>query len=77
MTAIAYYVFKETNEPITIAEIVDAYSRARLKKPQNLSDVIGSCVRRGFLVDADRKDGAKAWVITGKGEEFVEESMNA
>jgi len=77
VTAIAYYVFKERNEPITIAEIVDVYSRARLKKPRNVSDVLGSCVRRGFFVDSDRKDGAKAWVITGIGEEFIEEYMKA
>ena len=55
----------------TVKEIEDAYKQVRVKKPQNIPDVIGQCMRRGLLVEADRKDGAKAWVITARGEAYV------
>jgi len=76
LTSIAYYYYHERgNQAISISDIVEAYARARIKKPQNISDVIGSCVRRGHLIDTDKKDGAKAWLITKAGEVHVEEGF--
>jgi hypothetical protein len=46
-----------------------------VKKPQNFPDVIAACVRRGRLVEGDRKDGMKAWVITRTGESYVEQNL--
>jgi len=76
VTAIAYYAYHERNkDAITTNDIADAYARARLKKPQNISDVVATCVRRGHLIDTDRKDGLKAWIITRAGEAHVEEGI--
>lgn len=70
--AISYFLFKEKGESTTVNDIVDAYSRARIRRPQNISDVLGSCVRKGRLVDTEKKDSSKAWVITNAGEAHVE-----
>jgi hypothetical protein len=57
---------------VTIKEIEEAYRQIRERKPQNIPDVIAQCSRRGFLVEGERKEGAKAWVITSRGEGYVE-----
>ena len=76
VVAIAYYTYHTHNGAgVTTQELTDAYSRARVKKPQNFPDVIAACVRRGRLVEGERKDGAKSWVITRTGEAFVEQSL--
>lgn len=73
---IAYYIYRtEDGAGVTTAELTDAYSRARLKKPQNFPDVIAACVRRGRLVEGERKDAAKSWIITRTGENYVEQNL--
>ena len=72
---IAYYYHHERNESITIKDVAEAYSRARVKKPQNIPDVIATCVRRGHLIDTEKKDGFKAWIITQAGDAAVEEGF--
>ena len=74
IVAIAYFAFRRGDESgITRKVIEEAYSQARLKKPQNIPDVVATCVRKGMLVDADRRDGMKAWLITQTGERHIEE----
>ena len=75
VTLIAYYYHHERNESVTIKDVADAYARARTKKPQNIPDVIATCVRRGHLVDTEKKDGLKAWIITQAGDTAVEEGF--
>ena len=76
VVAIAYYSYHTQNGAgVTTKELADAYARARLKKPQNYPDVIAACVRRGFLVEGERKDGMKSWVITRTGESHVEQNL--
>jgi hypothetical protein len=76
VVAIAYYTYKtQDGAGVTTHDLTEAYSRARVKKPQNFPDVIAACVRRGRLVEGDRKDGMKSWVITRTGEAFVEQSL--
>jgi len=76
VVAIAYYIYRTQNGAgVTTQELTDAYGRARIKKPQNFPDVIAACVRRGRLVEGQRKDGLKSWVITRTGESFVEQSL--
>ena len=76
VVAIAYYFYHTQNGAgVTTKELADAYARARLKKPQNYPDVIAACVRRGFLVEGERKDGMKSWVITRTGESHVEQNL--
>lgn len=75
ITAIAYYAHRTGNSDISTKDILDAYGRARLRKPQNVHDVIGTCIRRGFLIDTDKKNGMRAWLITPSGESYVEEKL--
>jgi hypothetical protein len=76
VTAIAYYSFHGGQECITRIELLEAFGKARLPRPKNISDVIGRCIRRGFLVDyPEKKDGQKAWQITPTGEKYVEEHL--
>jgi hypothetical protein len=76
VVAIAYYHYHRFDgQGVTTKELVDAYTRARAKRPQNYPDVIASCVRRGYLVDGGRRDGMKSWVITRTGEAHVEQDL--
>jgi len=76
VVAIAYFTYHTQNGAgVTTQDLTDAYSRARVKKPQNFPDVIAACVRRGRLVEGERKDGMKSWVITRTGETYVEQSL--
>jgi|GEM_PF-1081124 len=75
VVAIAYY--HEKRQPgygITTRDLIDAYQRARIKRPQNFPDVIASCMRRGYLVEAGRRDGMKVWQITSTGERLIEQT---
>lgn len=75
--AIAWYFLHENHEnSVTSKDILDAYSKARMQRPKNLTDVINQCVRRGHLVDAPgRKEGRKAWQITPTAEAYVEQQL--
>lgn len=76
VVAIAYYAYHTRDGAgVSTQDLTDAYSRARVKKPQNFPDVIAACVRRGRLVEGERKDGVKSWVITRTGEAFVEQKL--
>jgi hypothetical protein len=79
LTAIAYHSLHSGDEVgVTVEEILEGYTRSRTAKPKNVHDVVGQCMRRGFLIESEsRKDGAKAWVITGTGEAYVEKSFQA
>ena len=76
VVAIAYFFYRTQNGAgVTTQDLTDGYSRARVKKPQNFPDVIAACVRRGRLVEGERKDGMKSWVITRTGEGYVEQNL--
>lgn len=76
VVAIAYYTYHtQGGAGVTTKELGDAYARARVRKPQNYPDVIAGCVRRGYLVEGERKDGMKSWVITRTGETHVEQDL--
>ena len=76
VVAIAYYHYhNQRGTGVTTKELAEAYARARVKKPQNFPDVIAACVRRGYLVEGERKDGMKSWVITRTGETHVEQDL--
>ncbi len=71
---VAYYYLHSKNEPVTRAEIDEAYTLARMARPQNLSDVIGKCVAKGYLMETPvEKEGKRAWQITQTGERYLEE----
>ena len=76
VVAIAYYAYRTSEgSGVTTKELTDSYSRARVKKPQNFPDVIAACVRKGYLVEGERREGAKSWVITRTGEAHVEQDL--
>lgn len=73
---VAYYYLHSKNEPVTRAEISEAYTIARTPRPQNLSDIIGKCVSKGYLTEyPDGKDGRRAWQITHTGESYLQEEV--
>ena len=73
---VAYYYFHSKNEPVTTSEIDEAYTLARMPRPQNLSDTIAKCVSKGYFVDyRDGKEGKRAWQITQTGEKYLEEEV--
>ena len=74
--AIAYYQERYSGgPPLTTKDLVDAYQRARLKRPQNFPDVIATLVRKGQLTEEARRDGLKSWGITGTGATYVERNL--
>lgn len=76
VTAILYHHFHNGQVSSTRAEILQAYSSARIRQPTNLSDVIARCIRRGHIIEApERKEGEKAWQITQTGEKYIEELL--
>ncbi len=72
---IAYYRFRKNKDGITTRDVLDAYGRSRLRKPQNIHDVIATCIRRGHLIDGDNVDNSRSWLITPSGESYVETEL--
>lgn len=76
VVVILYHQFHNGQESSTRAEILEAYSAARTRKPTNLADVIARCIRKGHIIEAlEKKEGQKAWQITQSGERYVEEQL--
>jgi hypothetical protein len=76
VVAIAYHAYHARDGAgVTTGDLAEAYARARLQRPQNFPDVIATCVRSGRLVEGERRDGAKTWVVTRTGEGYVEEGF--
>lgn len=76
VVAIAYHAYHTRGGAgITTQDLMESYARARIKKPQNFPDVIASCVRKGRMVEGERRDGMKTWVITRTGEAHVERNL--
>lgn len=73
---VAYYYLYYKNEPVTSAEIDEAYTLARMARPQNLSDIIGKCVAKGYLMEHPvEKEGKRALQITQTGERYLDEQV--
>ena len=71
---ILYHALRQGSDSLSAGEILDGYRQTRRKPPQNLSDVLKYCIRRGHVVVAPaKKEGKKAWQITPSGERYVEE----
>lgn len=70
----AYWLLKKRNmESYNIVDIQNCYAEARITKPANITDVMNGLQEKGYAMPKDKKDGKKAWVITGTGEEYVEQ----
>jgi hypothetical protein len=73
VTAIAYHAYRSEAASISTKDVAEAYTKARAKKPQNIPDVIGICIQRGYLVETEKKNGLKSWTITPTGEGFIDQ----
>ncbi len=71
-----YYLKKDGIDGITTDEILAAYSTAREKKPVNAADVVMTCIRKGHLVEGDRRGDQKTLRLLGSGEENIERLLS-
>jgi len=71
----AYWLFTvEKTQSFKVKDILGCYDRTRKIKPRNLNDIMNTNVKRHIFAEArEKKDGLKAWVITLKGEEYVQQ----
>lgn len=72
---IAYYLYRWEGRDITYDDVEEYYRRARWPMPSNPRDVAADLVRDGFIEDAGRIDGKKAFRILQKGIRFVEKGF--
>lgn len=57
-------------------DLLDAYEKAKEKKPLNINDKVNMNIRNGHMAEsAVKKDNKKAWYITNSGESFVEKDF--
>ncbi len=74
--SVLYFSFHKGVVSMTLQDLAEAYSSARIKSPANFSDVMGDCIRKGYIIEArDKKEGKKAWQITPTGEKYVKEEL--
>ncbi len=69
---VAYYLYKWEDRDITYDDLEEYYRKARWPMPSNPRDVAGDLVRDGYIEDAGRVNGKKAFRILQKGIKFVE-----
>lgn len=71
--SIAYFLEIHRNYPSFNAEdIRNGFREARIQPPKNPNDLINKNIAKGLIMDAEQnKDGKRAWILTGTGEEFV------
>lgn len=74
---IGYFLEKhEGTSSFNIEDLLDAYVRAKEKKPININDKVGMNAKKGHMdEDRTKKDGKKSWYITSSGERFVESNF--
>jgi len=71
----AFWLFRmEGMESFNVKDIVSCYDRTRRTKPSNPNMIINQNIATHLFAEAsEKKDGYKAWVITRKGEEYVDQ----
>jgi len=71
--AIAYYLEKYGNlNSFNVDDIKSHFRLARHPLPQNVNDKININIKKGYIMDAEKKDGKKAWIVTNSGLQIVE-----
>lgn len=74
--AIAFHALKRLGiDGVASDDILAAYSSSRLPRPVNLADTIAKSVRRGHLMDGQKRDGQKTWRLTVTGERYIDELL--
>jgi len=69
---IAYYLHKQEGRDMTYDDVKDYYQRVRWPTPKNLSDVMSDLIKDGFMEEAGKLNGKKAFRILRKGIKYVE-----
>jgi hypothetical protein len=71
----AYWLLKKENmNSYNATDIKNCYDKARIAKPTNINDIMNTIQSSGHIMEvSEKKDGKKAWVITGTGEKYVEQ----
>lgn len=71
----AYWLLKiEKQQSFNVNDMLECYDRTRRTKPGNIHVTMTTNVKRYVFAEAkEKKDGKKAWIITKKGEEHVEQ----
>jgi len=75
--AIAYFYEKNNGfTSVNTTNLLDAYEKAKEKKPVNINDKVNMNIGNGHMAEASEKKGnKKAWYVTSSGEKFVENSF--
>jgi len=73
--AFAYWLLKaEEQQMFNVDDMLERYDRTRSTKPGSIHVAMTTNVKRHVFAEAtEKKDGKKAWIITRKGEEHVEQ----
>ena len=69
---IAYYLHRHGGRDMTYDDVKDYYQRVRWPTPKNLSDVMSDLIKDGFMEEAGKLNGKKAFRILRKGIKYVE-----
>ncbi len=71
----AYWLLKKENmTSYNATDIQNCYDEARIAKPANINDIMNRIQASGYVMPVkEKKDGKKAWVITGTGEKYAQE----
>ena len=69
---IAYYLHRHEGRDMTYDDVKDFYQRVRWPTPKNLSDVMSDLIKDGYMEEAGKMNGKKAFRILRKGIKYVE-----
>jgi len=71
---IGYYLEKfEGMSIFNLKDLEEGFRKAKEKVPENINDKVNKNIKKDRIADAkEQKDNKKAWYLTNKGEEFVE-----
>ena len=74
---IGYYLEKfEGFSSFNAKDLTNGFREAKQPVPQNINDKANKNIVKKYMMEAEKKkDGKLAWVLTAKGEEFVESNF--
>ncbi len=75
---LAYFLEKYKGlKALSLNDIKDAYSDARLVMPKNISDYLSKLTKKGYLIEVGKKeDKLKSWRLSIDGINFVESMLS-
>lgn len=75
-TAIGFHLVHNRGEgPFTSGDVKEAYQECRLRKPQNMSDVLAGAHEKEWLVEAGSKGQTNLWTVARDADEVVREGF--